>query len=416
MASNSMRFLFFILSALQVHYSIYAVTAPFGFLVAAQSTDTSTLAASQDDLADFGQTIPILGQMARTDQDFKDGLALDLFSPRNRTLVVSKNTSPLPANFVSGSTGEPFVALSNYSWVIKVNDTARDLIAKVELPYDPGDVQRRGCDVANTYRANSSENKTRIIKLSSLDGEYILLGRQTVDTANVFVQYGFGTTRTVNLTGGKGIQEAEFVDGLRISIESEKDMRINVDLKNGVDAKAVPGGMRSLSMLLHPRSKSAAPFLPPNTYTLDSFAWAMNTSAPNQQPKRSSVRFPVNSALLSSSPNSTASIKNTKIIVAKRDLNASSSTPFMPLPQRSQKVSCRPDCSVTVKDLQQLDGNYIILAVGKEKAEGGTEAPREQIMKSPASSAGAILRGNENWAGVAVVLYTSVLVWLQSVY
>lgn len=48
----------------------------------------------------------------------------------------------------------------------------------------------------------SSENKTRIIKLTSLDGEYILLGRQTVDTANIFVQYGFGATRTVNLTGG----------------------------------------------------------------------------------------------------------------------------------------------------------------------------------------------------------------------
>lgn len=89
--------------------------------------------------------------MARTDQDFKDGLALDLFSPRNRTLVVSQNMSPLPAKFVSGSTGEPFVALSNYSWVIKVNDTARDLIAKVELPYEPEDVQKRGLDVANTY-------------------------------------------------------------------------------------------------------------------------------------------------------------------------------------------------------------------------------------------------------------------------
>lgn len=31
--------------------------------------------------------------MERTDQDFKDGLALDLFSPRNRTLVVQKNAS-----------------------------------------------------------------------------------------------------------------------------------------------------------------------------------------------------------------------------------------------------------------------------------------------------------------------------------
>jgi hypothetical protein len=75
-------------------------------------------------------------QMQRTDQDFKNGLALDLVSPRGRTLIVHKKTSPLPGNFVSGSTGGPFVAPSNYSWVIKVNDTARDLIAKVELPYE----------------------------------------------------------------------------------------------------------------------------------------------------------------------------------------------------------------------------------------------------------------------------------------
>jgi hypothetical protein len=90
-------------------------------------------------------------KMERTDQDFKDGLALDLFSPRNRTLVVRKNASPLPGKFVSRTTGEPFIALSDYSWIIRVNDSAHDLIAKVELPYDTEEVQRRGCDVANTY-------------------------------------------------------------------------------------------------------------------------------------------------------------------------------------------------------------------------------------------------------------------------
>jgi hypothetical protein len=97
-------------------------------------------------------------KMERTDQDFKDGLALDLFSPRNRTLVVRKNASPLPGKFVKGSTGEPFIALSNYSWIIKVNDSAHDLIAKVELPYDTEEVQRRGCDVANTYVGTLSDD------------------------------------------------------------------------------------------------------------------------------------------------------------------------------------------------------------------------------------------------------------------
>lgn len=83
-----------------------------------------------------------------------------------------------------------------------------------------------------------------------MDGEYILLGRQTVDTANIFVQYGFGATRTVNLTGGTGVQQAEFVDGLRLSVESETEMRINGDLQFGIDSKALPTGMRSLSRFI----------------------------------------------------------------------------------------------------------------------------------------------------------------------
>ncbi len=89
--------------------------------------------------------------MARTDQDFVDGLALDLFSPRNRTLVVTNNTSPLPGNFVTGSTGEGFVNLSKYSWVIKFNESANDLIAKIELPYDPEALMQQGIQLANTY-------------------------------------------------------------------------------------------------------------------------------------------------------------------------------------------------------------------------------------------------------------------------
>lgn len=203
--------------------------------------------------------------MQRTDQDFKDGLALDLFSPRNRMLVVTKNTSPLPPQFVKDTSGEPFIALSNYSWIIKMNETAKDLIAKIELPYDPVKVKNMGVDVANTYvgklapdrmswevselqrNVHVSENNTRIIKLTSLDGEYILLGRKTVDTANIFVQYGFGATRTVNLTGGKGVQEAQFVDGLRISVVAEKPMGVNIDLKSGVQKVGMPTGMRSLS-------------------------------------------------------------------------------------------------------------------------------------------------------------------------
>jgi hypothetical protein len=212
--------------------------------------------------------------MERTDQDFQDGLALDLFSPKNRTVIVQQNTKPLPAQFVSGTNGEPFLALSNYSYIIKLNETANDLIAKIEVPYDPVMLKAKGIEEANTYvgtlaadrkswvvdeskrNVHRSENLTRIIKMTSLDGEYMLLGRQTVDTSNIFVQYGQGATRTVNITGGQAIQEAEFIDGLQFSIQADNAMKMNVDIKEGVN----PGT------------------LPSNTQSLNSFMWIINTT------------------------------------------------------------------------------------------------------------------------------------------
>lgn len=104
-----------------------------------------------------------------------------------------------------------------------MNETANDLIAKIEIPYDPEQLKKVGVQDANTYAAtlasdkmswliddstrnvHQSENNTRIIKMTSMDGEYLLVGRQTVDTSNIFVQYGQGATRTVNMTGGQGL-------------------------------------------------------------------------------------------------------------------------------------------------------------------------------------------------------------------
>lgn len=75
----------------------------------------------------------------------------------------------------------------------------------------------------------------------------MLLGRGTEDVSNIFVQYGQGATRTVNVTRGPGIQEAEFIDGLRFSIESDQDFTMNVDLKNGIPLDVVPDNAMSLS-------------------------------------------------------------------------------------------------------------------------------------------------------------------------
>jgi hypothetical protein len=255
-------------------------------MVLAQNAATSKAEA----LPTFGDTVQVLGAMERTDQDFQDGLALDLFSPKNRTLVVKQNTSPLSAQFVTGTNGSPFVALSNYSYVITMNETANDLIAKIEVPYDPVMLNKMGIQEANTYVAtlssdkkswvvddatrnvHRSENNTRIIKMTSLDGEYRLVARQTDDTSNIFVQYGQGATRTVNMTGGSGPQENEFIDGMRFSVQSNKAMTMNVDIKEGVN----PGT------------------LPANTQSLNSFVWVVNTSAP-LDPVKAELRVPCES-------------------------------------------------------------------------------------------------------------------------
>jgi hypothetical protein len=105
--------------------------------------------------------------------------------------------------------------------------------------------------------------------MTSLDGEYMLVGRQTEDTSNIFVQYGQGATRAVNITGGTGIQENEFIDGMRFSVQSNKAFTMNVDIKEGVNLE----------------------MLPANAMSLNSFAWIVNTSAPFE-PVSAEMRVP----------------------------------------------------------------------------------------------------------------------------
>lgn len=185
------------------------------------------------------------------------------------------------------------MALMNYSYIITMNETANDLVAKIEVPFDQQKLAAASINPANTYvgtlaadkqswvideatrNVHLTENNTRIIKMTSLDGEYMLLGRMTVDTSNVFVQYGLGETRVVNMTGGSGIQEAEFIDGLRFSTQAEKPLTMNVDIVNGIDPA----------------------MLPANTKSLNSFVWVVNTSDPNVR-VNSRIRVPCKRSLL----------------------------------------------------------------------------------------------------------------------
>jgi len=89
----------------------------------------------------------------------------------------------------------------------------------------------------------------------SLDGEYRLLGRMNIDSSSVFVQFGQGETRTVNITQGPGRQETEFVDGLKFSVDSLAPFRMNVDLKFLMEPVMLPTDMKSLCEYLAERSK-----------------------------------------------------------------------------------------------------------------------------------------------------------------
>lgn len=225
--------------------------------------------------------------MARTDQDFRDGLALDFFSPKARTLIVQQNKVPLSPQFVAGVSGEGFVALQNYSYIIRTNDSAQDLIAKIEISYKPEALALMGIQEANTFVAQLSadnrtwmvneesrnvhrmENKTRMIKQTSIDGEFMLLGRKSMDTSNVFLQFGHGDLRTVHLSGGIGPQTSQFIDGLGFSVVCDKPLRMNVRLKQGVNSGTLPSGTKSLN----------------------SYAWIVNTTNPQAQ-IRAEMRVP----------------------------------------------------------------------------------------------------------------------------
>lgn len=83
--------------------------------------------------------------------------------------------------------------------------------------------------------------------MNTLDGEYMAVGRMTVETSNVLSPFGGAQQQSVNISGS-GIQELEFQDGFRMSIMSTKPMTINTDVVNGVSTSMLTGGAMSVSM------------------------------------------------------------------------------------------------------------------------------------------------------------------------
>ena len=212
---------------------------------------------------------------------FRDGFRLDMLSPTNRTVIVRQNTTPLDAQFVTGTNGgsaETFVPISNNSYIVTMDVPAVDLIANIAMPYDLAAINAKGVQASNTYVATLAAdkrswvvdestrniqrdiNQTRCVKLTSITGEYLLVGRVSSEMGNTFVKYGTGPENTVSLNGGVGVQEAEYMDGFRVSVQTNQTINMTVSLNQGVNPGTLGSGITCLN----------------------SFMWVVKTSDPAQ--------------------------------------------------------------------------------------------------------------------------------------
>lgn len=80
----------------------------------------------------------------------------------------------------------------------------------------------------------STDMTVRMVKRNQLDGEYMVVGRQTIETNTLVVPFGSDQANSVAISG-TGLQENEFQDGFRMSTRATQPMLMNVDVKDGVD-------------------------------------------------------------------------------------------------------------------------------------------------------------------------------------
>jgi hypothetical protein len=75
----------------------------------------------------------------------------------------------------------------------------------------------------------------RMVKRTQLDGEYMILGRQTVEVNTLVQPFGSDQGSSVAIQG-TGLQENEFQDGFRMSTRAAQPMTMNVDVIDGIDS------------------------------------------------------------------------------------------------------------------------------------------------------------------------------------
>ena len=201
---------------------------------------------------------------------FQDGSKVETFSQKQQQLIVNQQTPSVSANQVTGSTGNPFIALQQTSMVISTNG-AKDLVGgQIEMAMSMQTLQQAQVQPDNTYVAmlspdrqtwmiqesirsiNNTDMTVRMVKLQNIDGEFMMLGRQTTGTETQLTTFGNDQSSQVTVTG-TGLQENEFTDGFRMSVKATQPMTMNVNVKKGIDSSMVSAlqGQQSVSKLMH---------------------------------------------------------------------------------------------------------------------------------------------------------------------
>ncbi|KAI8939338.1 hypothetical protein NX059_003129 [Plenodomus lindquistii] len=191
--------------------------------------------------------------MALNSFQFPDRSKIETFSQKQQQLIVNQQTPAIPANQVTGTTGQPFVAVSPQSMTVSTNG-ATDLVGgQIQMAMTPDQLAALAVQPDNTYVAmlspdrqtwmiqesirtvNGTDMTVRMVKRNQLDGEYMIVGRQTVETNTLVVPFGSDSATSVAIQG-TGLQENEFEDGFRMSTRATQPMTMNVDVKDGIDA------------------------------------------------------------------------------------------------------------------------------------------------------------------------------------
>ncbi|CZT45673.1 uncharacterized protein RSE6_06004 [Rhynchosporium secalis] len=217
------------------------------------------MVAAQVISAQWNQVVNLNGNMALNKITFPDGSRVETYSQKQQQMIVNQNPSPLSPNHVVGSTGQPFVALSQNSMTIATNNASNLVGGQIELSIDPTILRQNNISPDNAFVAmlspgrqawivmegiksvNTTDNTVRLVKMTNIDGEYIAIGRQSTESANVLTPFA---DQSVKITGS-GIQEAEFVDGFRMSMKATQPMRVTTNVINGVSSSMItdPGMM-----------------------------------------------------------------------------------------------------------------------------------------------------------------------------